>query len=54
MPAKIDVDALKIFTKSKTNETEHRQKIKNIQSQLKIYRFEKGRVNFDLLTFEKF
>ena len=29
MPAKIDIDALKIFTKSGTNETEYRQKIKN-------------------------
>ena len=28
MPAKIDIDALKIFTKSRTNETEYRQKIK--------------------------
>ena len=28
MPAEIDIDALKIFTKSKTNETEYRQKIK--------------------------
>ena len=39
MLAKIDIDALKIFTKSRTNETEHRQKIKTSQSQLKIYRF---------------
>ena len=28
MPAKIDIDALKVFTKSRTNETEYRQKIK--------------------------
>ena len=28
MPAEIDIDALKIFTKSRTNETEYRQKIK--------------------------
>ena len=28
MPAKIDIDTLKIFTKSRTNETEYRQKIK--------------------------
>ena len=28
MPAKIDIDALKSFTKSRTNETEYRQKIK--------------------------
>ena len=41
MPAKIDIDALKIFTKSRTNETEYREKIKNSQSQLKIYRFQK-------------
>ena len=39
MLAKIDIDALKIFTKLITNETEYRQKIKNSQSQLKIYRF---------------
>ena len=35
MPAKIDIDALKIFTKSR-NETEYRQKINNSQSRLKI------------------
>ena len=28
MPAKIDIDALKIFTKSSTNETDYRQKLK--------------------------
>ena len=39
MPAKIDIDVLKIFTKSRTNETEYRQKIKSSQSQIKIYRF---------------
>ena len=39
MPAKIDIDALKIFTKSRTNETKYRQQIKNGLSQLKIYRF---------------
>ena len=39
MPAKIDIDAVKIFTKSRTNETEYRRKIKNSQSQLKIYGF---------------
>ena len=39
MPAEIDINALKIFTKSRTNETEYRQKIKNSQSKLKIYRF---------------
>ena len=39
MPAKIDIDALKSFTKSRANETEYRQKIKNSQSSLKIYRF---------------
>ena len=54
MPAKIGIDALKSFSKSRTNETEYRQKIKNSQSQLKIYRFQKGRAYFDLLTFEKF
>ena len=54
MRAKIDIDALKSFTKSRTNETEYRQKIKNSQSQLMIYLFKKGRMYFDLLTFEKF
>ena len=39
MPTKIDINALKIFTTSRTNETEYRQKIKNSQYQLKIYRF---------------
>ena len=39
MPAKIDIDALKIFTKSRANETKYWQKIKNSQSKLKIYRF---------------
>ena len=29
MPVEIDIDALKIFTKSRTNETEYWQKIKN-------------------------
>ena len=38
MPANIDIDALTIFTKSRTNETEYRQKVKNSHSQLKIYR----------------
>ena len=38
MPAEIDIDALKSFTISITNETEYRQKIKNSQYQLKIYR----------------
>ena len=28
MPAEIDIDALKIFTKSRTNETEYWQKLK--------------------------
>ena len=39
MPAEIDIDALKSFTKLRTNETEYRQKIKNSQSRLKIYQF---------------
>ena len=39
MPAKIDIDALKIFTKLRTNDIEYRKQIKNSQSQLKIYRF---------------
>ena len=37
MTAKIDIDALKIFEKSRTNEAENQQKIKNSQSYLKIY-----------------
>ena len=53
MPAEIDIDALKMFTKSRTNETEYWQKIKNSQSQLKIYRSKK-KVCFVLVTFEKF
>ena len=28
LPAKIDIDALKIFTKSRTNDTEYRKKLK--------------------------
>ena len=51
---KIDIDAPKLKKKSKTNEAENRQKIKNSQSQLKIYRFQKRRVHFDLLTFDNF
>ena len=39
MPAEIDIDALKIFTQSRTNESEYWQKIKTSQSKLKIYRF---------------
>ena len=39
MPAEIDINVLKIFTKSKANETKYWQKIKNSQSKLKIYRF---------------
>ena len=39
MPAKIHIDALKIKKKSRTNETEYQQKIKNSQSQLMIHRF---------------
>ena len=38
LAAKIDIDALKIFKKSSTNEAENRQKKqKNSQSRLKIY-----------------
>ena len=33
MPAKIDIDALKNYTKSRLNETEYRQKVKNSQYQ---------------------
>ena len=54
MPAEIDIDALKIFTKSRTNYTKYGQKIKNSQSKLKVYRFWNRKVYFDLLTFEKF
>ena len=54
MAAKIDIDALKIFKNSRTNEAENRQKIKNSQSQLKIYWLFERRVYFVLLTFEKF
>ena len=39
MGDKIDITALKILKKSRTNEAENRQNIKNSQSQLKIYRF---------------
>ena len=39
MAAKIDIDALEVFKKSRTNEAENRQKVKNSLSQLKIYRF---------------
>ena len=53
MPAEIDMDALKVFTKSRTNETEYWQKIKNSQSKLK-FTGSKKQVYFDLLTFENF
>ena len=53
MPAKIDVDALKVFTKSRTNKTDYRQKINNSQSRLKIYRFYKGKVYIWLAHFWK-
>ena len=39
MAAKLDIDALKIFKKSRTNEAENRQKIKNSHFQRKIYYF---------------
>ena len=39
MAAKIDINALKIFNKSRTNEDENWKKLKSSQSQLKIYRF---------------
>ena len=39
MAAKIDIEALKIFTKSRANEAENLQKNKNSQYRLKIYRF---------------
>ena len=51
MPAEIDIDALKIFTKSRTNETEYWQKIKNSQSR---FISSKKEVYCDSLTFEKF
>ena len=48
MPAKIDIDALKISQ----NQEQGDKKLKT--ASLKIYRFWKGRVYFDLLIFEKF
>ena len=39
MPAKTDINALKIKKRLRTNKTEYRQKIKNSQFQLEIYRF---------------
>ena len=53
MPAKIDIDALKTFTKPRTNETEYRQKIKTA-SLNSGFTGSKEEVYFDLLTFEKF
>ena len=53
MPAEIDIDALKIFTKSRTYETEYWQKIKN-SSLNSRFAGSKKEVYFDLLTFEKF
>ena len=53
MPAEIDIDALKIFTKSRTNETEYWQKIKTASLNSRFTGSEKE-VYFDLLTFEKF
>ena len=53
MPAEIDIDALKIFTKSRTNETEYWQKIKTVSLNSR-FTGSKKEVYFDLLTFEKF
>ena len=39
MVAETDIDALKFRKKSRPNEAENRQKIKNSQSQLYIYLF---------------
>ena len=53
MPAEIDIDALKIPTKSRTNETECWQKIKTASLNSR-FTGSKKEVYFDLLTFEKF
>ena len=42
MPAKIDIDALKSFTKSRTNETEYRQKLKTASLNSRFTGFKKG------------
>ena len=53
MPAEIDIDVLKIFTKSRTNETEYWQKLKTASLNSR-FTGSKKEVCFDLLTFEKF
>ena len=53
MAAKIDIEAINNFLKSRRNEAKNQQKIENSQSQIIIYRFKKKkRMYFDLLTFE--
>ena len=53
MPAEIDIDALKFFTKSRTNETEYWKKLKTASLNSR-FTGSKKEVYFDLLTFEKF
>ena len=53
MPAEIDIDAPKIFTKSRTNETEYWKKLKTACLNSR-FTGSKKQVYFDLLTFEKF
>ena len=53
MPAEIDIDAFKIFTKSRTNETEYWKKLKTASLNSR-FTGSKKEVYFDLLTFEKF
>ena len=54
MPAKIDIDALKIFAKSRTKETKYWQKIKNSQSRLKIYGSKKEECTSTCLVLKNF
>ena len=53
MPAEIDIDAFKIFTKSRTNETEYWKKLKTASLNSR-FTGSKKEVYFDLLTFENF
>ena len=53
MTAEIDIDALKIFTKSRTNETEYWQKLRTTSLNSR-FTGSKKEVYFDLLIFEKF
>ena len=51
MPAKIDIDALKSFTKSRTNETENRKTLKtaSLDSRLTGYKKEECSTTCSLL-----